>query len=134
MTRTEFEHQVERAIASIPEEFLARAENLSFQVHDWADADTLFGVGLEDPRDLLGYYSGWPLTERSIDFVSTPPDLIIIYQKAVENFIAETGIPLQRVLRETVMHELAHYFGFTEDEMDLIEQLWEEANSEDSAP
>ncbi|SDM65132.1 Predicted Zn-dependent protease, minimal metalloprotease (MMP)-like domain [Geoalkalibacter ferrihydriticus] len=126
MTRTEFEEQVERAIASIPAEFLARAENLSFQVHDWADDEILSGVGLEDPRDLLGYYMGWPLTERSIDFVSTPPDLIIIFQKAVENFTEETGQPLARVLRETVMHELAHYFGFSEDEMDLIEQLWEE--------
>lgn len=126
MTRREFEEQVERAIAAIPREFLDRVENLSFQVHDWADADTLEAVGLEDPRDLLGYYMGWPLSERTSDYGSCPPDLILIYQQAVENYVDETGLPLARVLRETVMHELAHYFGFSEEEMDLIEQLWEE--------
>ncbi|WP_305046230.1 metallopeptidase family protein [Geoalkalibacter sp.] len=126
MTRREFEEQVERAIAAIPREFLDRVENLSFQVHDWADADTLEAVGLEDPRDLLGYYMGWPLPERTNDYGSCPPDLILIYQRAVENYVDETGLPLARVLRETVMHELAHYFGFSEEEMDLIEQLWEE--------
>ncbi|WP_305041058.1 metallopeptidase family protein [Geoalkalibacter sp.] len=127
MTRREFEEQVDRAIAAIPREFLDRVENLSFQVHDWADADTLEAVGLEDPRDLLGYYMGWPLPERTSEYGSCPPDLILIYQQAVENYVDETGLPLAQVLRETVMHELAHYFGFSEEEMDLIEQLWEES-------
>lgn len=124
MTLREFEEQVERAIAGIPEQFLSRVDNLSFQIQDWADEETLEAVGLEDPADLLGYYIGWPLPERSSDYGQCPPDLIIIYQKSVENYVAQTGQPLEKVLRETVMHELAHYFGFSEEEMDKIEDLW----------
>lgn len=125
MNRKDFERHVERAIAAIPAQFLERIENLSFQVQDWADEETLEGVELDDARDLLGYYMGWPLTERTHEYGNCPPDVIIIYQAAVENYLDETGEPLQKVLCETIMHELAHYFGFSEEEMDVIEQLWD---------
>ncbi len=126
MTAAEFEKHVARAISAIPPQFMARVDNLSFQVHPWADEETLQCVGLADPRDLLGYYMGWPLPERTHDYGSCPPDVIIIYQGAVESYIEETGQPLEKVLLETVMHELAHYFGFSEDEMDIVERLWEQ--------
>lgn len=124
MTRTEFERLVERAIARVPREFLARVENLSFQVMDWADDETLAEVGFDDPRDLLGFYRGWPLTERGHQYGNCLPDVILIFQGAVENYVAETGEPIVRVIRETIIHELAHYFGFSEEEMDEIEALW----------
>lgn len=126
MNKGDFERQVDLAIQAIPEQFLERIENLTFQVQDWPDEETLAAVALDDPRGLLGYYMGWPLTERTHDYGNCPPDVIIIYQGAVENYLEETGEPLAKVLRETVMHELAHYFGFSEEEMDVIERLWEE--------
>ncbi|HXV19369.1 MAG TPA: metallopeptidase family protein [Desulfuromonadales bacterium] len=133
MKRKDFERLVERAIARIPHEFLAQVENLSFQVEDWADDDTLDEVGFDDPRDLLGYYRGWPLSERTHDYGSCLPDVIIIFQAAVEEYAAETGEPLLKIIRETIIHELAHYFGFSEEQMDQIEDLWagEEALPED---
>ena len=124
MRRQEFEKEVERAIAGIPAEFLDKVENLSFQVTDWADAQTLAEVGFDDPRDLLGFYHGWPLPERSMEFGGYLPDVIVIYQGAVENYMRETGEPLHKVIGETVIHELAHYFGFSEEEMDGMEELW----------
>jgi predicted Zn-dependent protease with MMP-like domain len=124
MKRKDFERLVERSIARIPREFLAQVENLSFQVEDWADDDTLDEVGFDDPRDLLGYYRGWPLSERTHEYGSCLPDVITIYQAAVEEYAAETGEPLLKVIRETIIHELAHYFGFSEEQMDQIEDLW----------
>ncbi len=124
MRRKDFARLVERTIARIPQEFLAQVENLSFQVEDWADDDTLEEVGFDDPRELLGYYRGWPLSERTHDYGSCLPDVITIYQAAVEEYADETGDPLQKVIRETIIHELAHYFGFSEEEMDRIEDLW----------
>jgi predicted Zn-dependent protease with MMP-like domain len=124
MKRKDFERLVERSIARIPREFLAQIENLSFQVEDWADDDTLDEVGFDDPRDLLGYYRGWPLSERTHEYGSCLPDVITIYQAAVEEYAAETGEPLLKVIRETIIHELAHYFGFSEEQMDQIEDLW----------
>jgi len=123
LNRSDFEHLVERAIRSIPGEFLDRIDNLTFQVEDWADAETLDEVGFDDSRDLLGYYRGWPLSERTHEY-SSLPDVITIYQQAVENYRNESGEPLVKIIRETVIHELAHYFGFSEEEMDEIEQLW----------
>lgn len=123
MNRRSFEHLVEQAIAAVPKRFLAEVRNLSFQVEDWANAETLAEVGFEDPRDLLGYYRGWPLDERTHEY-SALPDVIIVYQKAVENYRRETGEPLVKIIRETIVHELAHYFGFTEEEMDEIEDFW----------
>lgn len=124
MKRQVFERLVERAIAGIPRQFLARVENLSFQVEEWADAETLEEVGFDDPRDLLGYYRGWPLDERTHDYGQCLPDVIILYQGAVECCRDETGEPLLKIIRETIIHELAHYFGFSEEEMDEIEALW----------
>lgn len=124
MNRQQFQRQAERAVAAIPPEFLNRVENLSFQVEDWPDAETLAEVGFDDPRDLLGYYRGLPLLERSHDYAGCLPDVIVLYQGAIENHVRETGQPLRRVIAETVIHELAHYFGFSEEEMDLIEEQW----------
>lgn len=123
MNRRDFGRLVERVIASIPADFLREVKNLSFQIEDWADAETLAEVGFDDPRDLLGYYQGWPLDERTHEY-SSLPDVITIYQRAVENYRDETGESLTRIVRETVIHELAHYFGFSEEEMDAIERLW----------
>lgn len=124
MTRGEFETLVERAIRMVPRDFLDRVENLSFQVADWAEEDILAEVGFDDPRDLLGFYTGWPLTERGHEYGNCLPDVILVFQGAVENYVAETGEPVLRVIRETIIHELAHYFGFSEEEMDEIEALW----------
>ncbi len=134
MMRTEFEGLVERAIARVPREFLDRVENLSFQVADWADAETLDEVGFDDPRDLLGFYKGWPLSERGHEYGNCLPDVILIFQGAVENYVAETGEPIMRVIRETIIHELAHYFGFSEEEMDEIEALWAGGEREGDGP
>jgi len=132
LRRREFERLLERIIAGIPREFLARVENLSFQVEDWADDETLDEVGFDDPRDLLGYYRGWPLPERTHEY-SSLPDVITIYQGAVENFREESGEPLTKIIRETIVHELAHYFGFSEEEMDEIERIWAESQGSVSA-
>ncbi|ALC16045.1 putative Zn-dependent protease [Desulfuromonas soudanensis] len=131
MNRRTFEGLVRKAVAGIPDEFLGKVKNLSIQVEDWADPETLAEVGFDDPRDLLGYYRGWPLAERGHEYGNCLPDLIIIYQGAVEDYRLETGEPLLRIIRQTVVHELAHYFGFSEEEMDRIEDLW--AGKEDAS-
>jgi predicted Zn-dependent protease with MMP-like domain len=124
LNRRTFERLVKQAVDSIPAEFLGRIENLSFQVETWADDETLAEVGMEDARDLLGFYRGWPLSERTHDYGSCLPDVIVIYQGAVANQVLETGQSYVRVIGETVIHELAHYFGFTEEELDAVEALW----------
>ncbi|AMV72584.1 metallopeptidase family protein [Desulfuromonas carbonis] len=127
MNRQDFIALVERSWAAIPGEFLERVDNLSLQVEDWADVETLAEVGFEDPRDLLGFYRGLPLDERGFDQLPGLPDVIVLYQRAIEEYARESGEGLLRVIRETLLHELAHYFGFSEEEMDHIEAHWAES-------
>jgi len=125
LNRLQFEWAVERTVAGLPSIFRSRIDNVVFQVEEWPDRDTLEEVGISDWRDLLGFYRGCPLPERMHDFAGQLPDVIIIYRAAILNHVAETGEPLRRVLRETILHELAHYFGFSEDQMDEVEAHWE---------
>lgn len=128
MERKAFEALVARCLATIPTEYLSRIDNLTFVIEEWASDEVLAEVGFDDPLDLLGDYLGIPLTERTNDDVGQLPDVIVLYQGAIEAYAEDYGDPLERVIRETLVHEIAHYFGFSEEEMDAIEALWLEAD------
>jgi predicted Zn-dependent protease with MMP-like domain len=124
MTRAAFEQLVDATLATLPTEYAERLHNLVFIVEDWADAELLDELGIDDPVELLGFFSGTPLSERSFDQVDHGPELITLYQGAIEQEAEASGLPLGQVVRETLWHEIAHYFGFSEEEMDRIEDYW----------
>lgn len=126
MERSAFVALTEQIIATIPSEFLSRIDNLTFIVEEWAPADLLAEYDDADPLDFLGEYLGCPLPERSQGDAGALPDLIALYQGAIEAYAEEFDEPLEKVIRETVIHEIAHYFGFSEEQMDKIEALWQE--------
>ena len=131
MNRTLFEQLVEQILATLPVEYADRLHNLVFTIEDWADAGLLAEFGFEDPAELLGFFSGTPLTERSFEQIDTGPEMISLYQGAIELEARRSGLPLQQVIRETLWHEIAHYFGFSEEEMDRIEDFWAGQNFPD---
>ncbi|PLX92771.1 MAG: neutral zinc metallopeptidase [Desulfuromonas sp.] len=124
MSGATFSRQAQAALAMIPETFLRQVENLSLQIEEWADSEVLADLGMDDPCELLGFYNGWPLDERGSEYGNCLPDIITLYQGAIEAYAVEHGLPLTRVIAETIIHELAHYFGFSEEEMDEIEAFW----------
>ncbi|HKI52263.1 MAG TPA: metallopeptidase family protein [Geothermobacteraceae bacterium] len=124
MTRAAFEQLVDAILLTLPAEYAGRLHNLVFIVEDWADAELLAELGFDDPAELLGFFSGTPLSERSFDQIAHGPELITLYQGAIEKETAASGLPLGQVVRETLWHEIAHYFGFSEEEMDRIEDFW----------
>lgn len=102
MTRREFDQLVENAIRAIPARFRRRLENVAFLVES------------EPPRPgLLGMYHGRPLPRRSVSDPFAMPDRITIYQGPHER-LARSRRHLQKMLEETVWHEVAHYFGLDE--------------------
>lgn len=115
-----FERWVGEAIDTLPVFFKGRIDNVLFVVEDTPDPE----VGLEDSEGLLGLYQGVPLTQRSV-WQDEPgyPDVITLYQKNIEA-ICQSSAQVQRQIAETVFHELGHYFGLDEDEMDAIEAQW----------
>jgi len=115
---------VARLVDELPACFRDRLDNLVILVEERADAETLAVLGYDDPLELLGYFHGTPLTLRSHDQIATGPDIILLYQEAIEQEARCTALPVRQVMRETLWHEIAHYFGFSEEEMDRIEDLW----------
>ena len=132
MNRMAFEQLVEKILGTLPAEYAGQLHNLVFLIEDWADSAILAEVGFDDPAELLGFYSGTPLTERSHDQIDPGPDRITLYHGAIELEARLSGLPVRQVIRETLWHEIAHYFGFSEEEMDHIEDFWADWNFSES--
>ena len=105
-----FDVIVERAVAAIPARFRARMRNLLIVVQP---------VG--PSSDLLGLYEGRPMTERSLgDAAPDGPDRIRIFQRPHED-MARNPVHLERIVTDTVWHEIGHYFGLSEREIHAAE-------------
>ena len=120
MTRRQFEALVERALRRLPRKFKAKLANIAVVVEDWADEATLADVGVEPPDTLYGLYRGVDLPHRDSSYGNVLPDVITIYQGPIEED-ADDEEEMATIVRETVIHELGHYFGLDDETMHQIE-------------
>jgi predicted Zn-dependent protease with MMP-like domain len=121
MTRRQFEALVERALRGLPRRFRERIANIAVVVEDWADDETLAEMGIEPPDTLYGLYRGVDLTRRDSSYGNVLPDVITIYQGPIEEDAADEE-EMRAIVRETVVHELGHYFGLDDATMHRIEE------------
>ena len=121
MTHSEFEALVERALRTLPRRFKEKIANVAVVVEDWADDETLRDVGIEPPDTLYGLYRGIDLTRRDTSYGNVLPDTIHIYQGPIEEDCADAA-EMAELVRDTVIHEIGHYFGLDDDTMEGIEQ------------
>jgi predicted Zn-dependent protease with MMP-like domain len=118
MSDEEFERLVAEGIDAIPERFLLRIENVVVVVEDLPSEQQLLAHGIEDPYELLGLYEGVPVTERGETYGVGGlllPDKITVFKLPI---LAEAeGDPekIRDVVRDTVWHEIGHYFGWDDD-------------------
>jgi predicted Zn-dependent protease with MMP-like domain len=120
MQRDAFERLVAEAIRLIPSRFRREMENLALVVEDAPDSRLLDEMGIEPPDTLYGLYQGIPLTERQWADGNRLPDRITIYQRPIEED-AEDEEDARDMIAETLIHEVGHYFGLSEDEIEEIE-------------
>ena len=120
MTRRQFEALVERALRRLPRTFKDRLANIAVVVEAWPDDATLAEVGIEPPDTLYGLYRGVDLTRRDSSYGNVLPDTVTIYQGPIEEDCADEE-EMAELVRETVVHELGHYFGLDDDTMERIE-------------
>lgn len=116
--RETFRTLVAQALDSLPDEFRARLENVEVVVEEEPTTEQLVGVGLDPGRDtLFGLYEGTPLPDRGFAHGMTLPDRVtIFYRPLVESFLRPHVI--RREIRHTVIHEIAHFFGMDEEEIE----------------
>jgi predicted Zn-dependent protease with MMP-like domain len=109
MERKRFDRLVEQALERLPEVFRKKLTNVAIIVEDRPPRE----FGREDL--LMGLFHGVPLTNKST-FYATPPDRVYLYQKNIEA-VCSTDEEIRREIRDTLLHELGHYFGLSEDDL-----------------
>jgi len=120
MEPLEFERIAQEEYETLPDGFKTRIENLRIVIEDLPGSEQLKAVGATSPYSLLGLYQGVPLNHRNTGYGSYPivPDTITLFKQNIESVVCrESDVP-QKV-REVLIHEIAHYFGMTEDEIRL---------------
>jgi predicted Zn-dependent protease with MMP-like domain len=115
LSRTEFEEVVEEALAQLPKRFADLVYNVAIAVEDEPSADDLTGLEGDEDSELLGIYRGVPLIERAHDETYIP-DEIAVFRGPI-NRVARSRSEAVAEIRETVVHELGHYFGLSDDDM-----------------
>ena len=115
MKPEEFEQLVDQALEELPEDFQQRMENISIVVEDYPSEHVLAELRPRPTRfNLLGVYIGVPYTQRpGHEILGKLPDRIELYQKNIES-ICGSDQEIVRQIRDTVIHEVGHYFGLDE--------------------
>ncbi|MDK2768077.1 MAG: metallopeptidase family protein [Sphingomonas sp.] len=111
------------ALARIPEPFASHLPDIVLIVEDFADDDTLREMGMEDPFELTGLYSGRPVGEKEGFAIGEipQPDTIHLYRVPLLAEWVETGVSLEALVTHVVVHEVGHHFGLSDDAMHALE-------------
>ena len=109
-----------QALDELPAEIAERMSNVDVEVQEWPSASQLHSVGVSSGQTLLGLYQGIPLTRRTSGYQMVAPDRIIIFQRPLEQ-ISGSDRQLVQQVQGTVIHEMAHHFGISDERLREIE-------------
>ncbi|HKX79863.1 MAG TPA: metallopeptidase family protein [Novosphingobium sp.] len=118
----ELERLALAAFARIPPPFAAHLGDVVVRVEDFADAETLDDLGIENRWELTGLYHGRSLDEQSVWESGELPPLITLYRRPLLREWRETGVALDDLIAHVVIHEVGHHFGLSDEQMEEIEQ------------
>ena len=109
------------AFAEVPEELRRYAVDVAIRVEDFPDEDTEHEMELESPFDLLGLYQGISIPSKSVADAQAAVDIIVLFRRPILDYWCETGEDLTGLVRNVLIHEIGHHFGFSDDDMDRLE-------------
>lgn len=107
---------------SLPEQFRAVAGNLAIRVEDFASRDTLTMMGIASRYHLLGLYHGVGLPFKSIHDLPHGPDMIFLYRIPILSYAHASMERVEDVIAHVLIHEIGHHFGFSDEDMEAIEE------------
>lgn len=110
------------AYEKIPEILRTRVDGVKIQVKEFPSEEVIRNLGLETPFDLLGLYQGVPIGDHSLQDVRHDIDMIFLYRRSLLDYWVESGERLEVVVRHVLIHEIGHHFGFSDADMERIEQ------------
>lgn len=110
----------------LPEKFAGPARSVVLHIADFAPEDVLEDMNIEDPFELTGLYDGVPLTEKSVMDTVDRPDTIWLFRRPILDEWAERGdVTLGQLVAHVLIHELAHHFGWTDEQIAEVDRWWE---------
>lgn len=116
LSEQDFEKLVAQALDLLPPYFQEKVNNVEVLIKDWPNRDDLRSAGVPSGHTLLGLYSGVPLTNRTHSYGLVTPDTITLFQGPIEQ-AAVNREQISEIVRHTVIHEFAHYFGISDDRL-----------------
>lgn len=125
-TPEEFESAAHRVLARLPAPFRRELEGVVLRVEEFAAAEQLAALGIEDPYELTGLYDGVALTERSQWDSDVMPPVITLFRQPLLAEMEETGVGFAELVRHVVIHEAGHHFGLSDDDMHALEDAAED--------
>lgn len=109
------------AWAALPPDFRTLAGDVMFRIEDFADEETLADLGVEDPFELTGLYSGVDLTQRSIMDPAPQAPIVTLYRRAIlDEWIERGDVALSELVAHVLVHEVGHHFGLSDEHMDTL--------------
>ncbi len=114
------------AVLALPEPHRTAALQVALQVVDFAPDDMLEAMGIDSPYALTGLYEGTPLTEKSVSDQPQQPDTVWLFRRAIlEEWVERGDIGLADLVTHVVVHEFAHHFGWSDDDIAKVDPWWE---------
>jgi predicted Zn-dependent protease with MMP-like domain len=113
-------------VAAFPAPFAGLAAEVAIVVEDWPQPWMLDEFGMDDPLELTGLYDGIPMTEKSVFDQPMQPDTVWLFRRPI---LAECrdrdGVALRDLIAHVTVHEFAHHFGWSDDDIAAIDRWWE---------
>lgn len=120
------EQLAHEAISTLPEPFREPATHIRLRIEEFPDEDILDELQIDDPFELTGLYDGIPLTEKSTADQVIKPDVIWLFRRPILDEWCERGdVAIQELVSHVVVHELAHHFGWSDEDIANIDRWWE---------
>ena len=120
-TAADIEALARAALEDIPEGLRRRVRGIAILVEEFPDAATEQAMGLESPFELLGLYHGVSLDQKSVSDAPEDVDRVFLYRRPLLDYWCETGETLEAIVRNTLIHEIGHHFGLSDDDMEALE-------------
>lgn len=119
LSRKAFESLVAEVLDTLPPDIVAYLDNVEVVVTSWPTPEQLRRAGVRQGHTLLGLYEGVPRTKRGVHYGLVLPDKITIFQGPLQR-AARDEADLRARVRRTVLHELAHHFGISDERLKEI--------------
>ncbi|WP_421701347.1 metallopeptidase family protein [Aliiroseovarius sp.] len=113
-------------VEALPDPLCDLAKQVAIRVDEFASQDMLTDMGIEDPFELTGLYDGIPLTEKSSFDQPMQPDTVWLFRRAImDEWIARGDVTLAELVAHVTVHEFAHHFGWSDDDIAAVDRWWE---------